>query len=80
MGNVMDFQSGAWLFWGNQRVEIAAIQILPVTPANEVSRKYAFSSLAVLTFSQPLYDPHWVQNVWDYTMPELQDPSIGDEW
>ncbi|PNY25387.1 Glycoside hydrolase family 81 protein [Tolypocladium capitatum] len=36
MGNVMDWQSGAFLFWGNQKVEIAAIQILPVTPANEV--------------------------------------------
>lgn len=63
MGNVMDFQSGAWLFWGSQRVEIAAIQILPLTPANE-----------------PLYDAKWVQNVWDYTMPELLDPSIGDDW
>lgn len=37
MGNVMDFQSGAWLFWGSQKVEIAAIQILPLTPVNEVS-------------------------------------------
>ncbi|KAI0153316.1 glycoside hydrolase family 81 protein [Xylariaceae sp. FL1272] len=36
MGNVEDWQSGAWLFWGSQRVEIAAIQILPVTPINEV--------------------------------------------
>lgn len=36
MGNVMDYQSGAWLFWGSQKVEIAAIQILPVTPVNEV--------------------------------------------
>ena len=26
---------GAWLFWGDKRVEIAAIQILPVTPVNE---------------------------------------------
>ncbi|OAA76585.1 Glycoside hydrolase, family 81 [Akanthomyces lecanii RCEF 1005] len=63
MGNVMDYQSGAWLFWGSQKVEIAAIQILPLTPTNEV-----------------LYDSKWVQNVWDYTMPELVDPSIGDEW
>ncbi|KAH8817407.1 glycosyl hydrolase family 81-domain-containing protein [Xylogone sp. PMI_703] len=36
MGNVEDWQSGAWLFWGDQRSEIAAIQILPVTPVNEV--------------------------------------------
>ncbi|KAG6901688.1 hypothetical protein C0995_009179 [Termitomyces sp. Mi166 len=35
IGNVMDWQAGAWLFWGDQRVEIAAIQILPVTPINE---------------------------------------------
>jgi len=36
MGNVQDWQSGAWLFWGSQRSQIAAIQILPVTPVNEV--------------------------------------------
>ncbi|EJD49824.1 glycoside hydrolase family 81 protein [Auricularia subglabra TFB-10046 SS5] len=35
IGNVQDWQAGAWLFWGDQRVEIAAIQILPVTPINE---------------------------------------------
>lgn len=29
---------------------------------------------------QVLYDSQWVQNVWSYTMPELLDPSIGDEW
>ena len=37
MGNVEDWQSGAFLFWGSQRVEITAIQILPLTPVNEVS-------------------------------------------
>ncbi|KAJ7063588.1 glycoside hydrolase family 81 protein [Mycena amicta] len=36
IGNVMDYQAGAWLFWGAQRSEIAAIQMLPVTPINEV--------------------------------------------
>lgn len=36
MGNVMDYQAGAWLFWGAQKVQIASIQILPVTPVNEV--------------------------------------------
>ncbi|TFK60669.1 glycoside hydrolase family 81 protein [Pluteus cervinus] len=36
MGNVQDWQAGAWLFWGNQRVQIAAIQILPVTPDKEL--------------------------------------------
>ncbi|KAJ7099939.1 glycosyl hydrolase family 81-domain-containing protein, partial [Mycena belliarum] len=35
MGNVMDFQAGAFTFFGTQRSEIAAIQILPVTPINE---------------------------------------------
>ncbi|KAI8633667.1 glycoside hydrolase family 81 protein [Xylariaceae sp. FL1651] len=63
MGNVEDWQSGAWLFWGSQKVEIAAIQILPVTPVNEA-----------------LYDTEWVNNLWSYTMPELVDPTIGDEW
>lgn len=63
MGNVMDFQSGAWLFWGAQRVQISGIQVLPVTPVNEV-----------------LYDKQWVDNMWDYTMPELVDPSIGDDF
>ncbi|KAF5562470.1 glycoside hydrolase family 81 [Fusarium phyllophilum] len=36
VGNVMDWQTGAWLFWGAEKVQIAAIQILPVTPVNEV--------------------------------------------
>ncbi|PVF98067.1 glycoside hydrolase family 81 protein [Serendipita vermifera] len=35
IGNVQDWQAGAWLFWGGQKVQIAAIQILPVTPINE---------------------------------------------
>lgn len=38
IGNVEDWQSGAWLFWGSEKSEIAAIQILPVTPINEASR------------------------------------------
>ncbi len=37
MGNGTDYQSGAWLFWGSQKSEIAAIQILPIIPVNEVS-------------------------------------------
>jgi endo-1,3(4)-beta-glucanase len=36
MGNIQDWQSGAWLFWGSQKSQIAAIQILPLTPVNEV--------------------------------------------
>lgn len=35
IGNVMQWQAGAWLFWGSQKAQIAAIQILPVTPVNE---------------------------------------------
>jgi endo-1,3(4)-beta-glucanase len=36
IGNVMDYQAGAFLWWGSQKVQIAAIQILPVIPVNEV--------------------------------------------
>jgi hypothetical protein len=27
-----------------------------------------------------LYDTACVENMWAYTMDELVDPSIGDEW
>jgi endo-1,3(4)-beta-glucanase len=37
VGNVEDWQAGAWLFWGAQRTEIAAIQMLPLTPIGEVT-------------------------------------------
>lgn len=37
VGNVMDWQAGAWLFWGDHRIEIAAIQILPLTPIGQVT-------------------------------------------
>jgi endo-1,3(4)-beta-glucanase len=40
IGNVEDWQAGAWLFWGSQKSEIAAIQILPVQPVNEVSSSF----------------------------------------
>ncbi|CAL8124059.1 unnamed protein product [Orchesella dallaii] len=35
VGNVMDTQAGAWLFWGAERIQIAAIQILPLTPIGQ---------------------------------------------
>jgi len=35
VGNVMDWQTGAWLFWGEQRTQISAIQILPLTPIGQ---------------------------------------------
>lgn len=50
-------------FWGDQKVEIAAIQILPVTPINE-----------------NMYDATWAQAVFDYTLPELNNGTYGDEW
>lgn len=37
VGNVMDSQAGAWLFWGAQRIQIAAIQILPLTPIGQLT-------------------------------------------
>ncbi|KAH7101493.1 glycosyl hydrolase family 81-domain-containing protein [Auriculariales sp. MPI-PUGE-AT-0066] len=36
IGNVMQWQAGAWLFWGSQKAQIAAIQVLPVIPVNEL--------------------------------------------
>ncbi|KAG5641571.1 hypothetical protein DXG03_004697, partial [Asterophora parasitica] len=48
IGNVMDYQAGAWLFWGAEKVQIAAIQILPVTPINE----YMYDA----TWVQAVYD------------------------
>jgi endo-1,3(4)-beta-glucanase len=38
IGNVLDWQSGAFLWWGSQKVQIASIQILPLTPINEVNK------------------------------------------
>jgi endo-1,3(4)-beta-glucanase len=81
VGNVMDWQAGAWLlaifhqfpflvpnsrifrFWGTQKSEIAAIQILPVTPINEY-----------------MYDAAWAQGVLNYALNEINDPTIGDQW
>ena len=40
VGNVLDTQVGAWLFWGAQRIQVAAIQILPLTPIGQ----YTFDS------------------------------------
>lgn len=49
MGNVEDWQSGAWLFWGAEKSEIAAIQILPVTPVNEVGLFQEILGVSYLT-------------------------------
>jgi endo-1,3(4)-beta-glucanase len=32
VGNLMDASVGAWLYWGSQHIQIAAIQLLPLTP------------------------------------------------
>lgn len=32
VGNLLDASVGAWLYWGGQRIQIAAIQMLPLTP------------------------------------------------
>ncbi|KAG5731890.1 Endo-1,3(4)-beta-glucanase 1 [Termitomyces sp. T112] len=57
IGNVMDWQAGAWLFWGDQRVEIAAIQILPVTPINEYMYDAAWAQAVYDYTLQELNDP-----------------------
>lgn len=43
-------------------------------------RCHADKSTNANTSHQVLYDSKWVQNVWDYTMPELVDASISDIW
>ncbi|KAL1861660.1 hypothetical protein VTK73DRAFT_6991 [Phialemonium thermophilum] len=61
MGNVMDWQSGAWLFWGDQRSEIAAIQMLPVTPTNE------------LLYDKPWVDNVWSYTAGEMADPTIGD-------
>ncbi|KAJ7090384.1 glycoside hydrolase family 81 protein [Mycena belliarum] len=57
IGNVMDYQAGAWLFWGAQRSEIAAIQLLPVTPINEDMYDAAWLNGVWNYVSSELVDP-----------------------
>jgi len=57
MGNVEDWQSGAWLFWGAEKVEISSIQILPVTPVNEYLYDSAWASAVYSYTSGELADP-----------------------
>ncbi|KAJ7611622.1 glycoside hydrolase family 81 protein [Roridomyces roridus] len=57
IGNVEDYQAGAWLFWGAQRSEIAAIQILPITPANEGLYDAAWLNAVWPYVTQELNDP-----------------------
>ncbi|KAJ7778636.1 glycoside hydrolase family 81 protein [Mycena maculata] len=57
IGNVMDYQAGAWLFWGAQRSEIAAIQMLPITPINEDMYDTAWLNGVWNYVSSELVDP-----------------------
>ncbi|KAI0064745.1 glycoside hydrolase family 81 protein [Artomyces pyxidatus] len=63
MGNVQDWQAGAWLFWGAEKVEIAAIQILPVTPVNEYLYDAAWvrniMAYAASELNNSTYDDAW---------------------
>ncbi|EJD34613.1 hypothetical protein AURDEDRAFT_188974 [Auricularia subglabra TFB-10046 SS5] len=63
MGNVMDWQAGAWLFWGGQRSQIAAIQILPVTPINEYMYDSAWVKNVLSYVSSELDNPD-VDDAW----------------
>ncbi|KZT36281.1 hypothetical protein SISSUDRAFT_1034970 [Sistotremastrum suecicum HHB10207 ss-3] len=63
IGNVEDWQAGAWTFWGAEKVEINSIQILPVTPINEylydsqwVQNVYAYTSGEL---ADPTIDDEW---------------------
>ncbi|KAJ7460901.1 glycoside hydrolase family 81 protein [Mycena galericulata] len=57
IGNVEDYQAGAWLFWGAERSEIASIQILPVTPPNENMYDTAWLTGVWNYVSSELVDP-----------------------
>ncbi|GAB5591706.1 hypothetical protein Unana1_06606 [Umbelopsis nana] len=57
VGNVEDWQVGAWLFWGAQRTEIAAIQMLPVTPIGEVTYDKAWIQGVIPYCQGELNDP-----------------------
>ncbi|KAH8556532.1 glycoside hydrolase family 81 protein [Umbelopsis sp. PMI_123] len=57
VGNVEDWQSGAWLFWGAQKTEITAIQMLPLTPIGEVTYDKAWIQKAVPYCQSELDDP-----------------------
>ncbi|KAF7981371.1 hypothetical protein HWV62_33845 [Athelia sp. TMB] len=69
IGNVEDWQSGAWLFWGAEKVEIAAIQMLPVTPVNEYLYDSAWVN-NVFNYAQneltdPTIDDEWKCVIYD---------------
>ncbi|KAK7215835.1 hypothetical protein V2G26_003838 [Clonostachys chloroleuca] len=63
IGNVLDWQSGAFLWWGNQKVQIAAIQILPLIPINEALYDEAWVrnmwSYTMPELVDPAYGDEW---------------------
>ncbi|KIY50828.1 glycoside hydrolase family 81 protein [Fistulina hepatica ATCC 64428] len=80
MGNVMDWQAGAWLFWGNQKVQIAAIQILPVTPINEYMYDATWAqnvlSYTSSELADPAYDDAWKSVIYlAYSQANLADAA-----
>jgi len=64
MGNVEDFQAGAWLFWGGQKLEITGIQMLPFTAIT----------------GELVIDQTWGKNAYAYTTVEFNDPTVGGDW
>ena len=68
VGNVMDYQSGAWLFWGAEKVQIAAIQILPLTPVNEYlyEKKWinAVTQYAANELTSSNFSDDWKSVIW----------------
>jgi len=63
IGNVQQEQAGAWLFWGGQKSEIAAIQILPVTPITELVADVAWAK-AMYDFTSVEFADSAVSDSW----------------
>ena len=70
----MDWQAGAWLFWGNQKVEIAAIQILPVTPINEYMYDAEWTQNILSYTTSELADPT-IDDAWKSVIYEAYGNS-----
>eukprot|EP01111_Echinosteliopsis_oligospora_P017255 TRINITY_DN7411_c0_g1_i1.p1 TRINITY_DN7411_c0_g1~~TRINITY_DN7411_c0_g1_i1.p1 ORF type:complete len:880 (+),score=312.53 TRINITY_DN7411_c0_g1_i1:260-2641(+) len=61
VGQIMNEQAGAWLWWGGLKTEIASIQLLPITPITEYVADVAWVQGLVphcsSEFSNPANDP-----------------------
>ncbi|KIY43569.1 glycoside hydrolase family 81 protein [Fistulina hepatica ATCC 64428] len=80
MGNIMDYQAGAWLYWGSETVEIAAIQILPVTPVNEYLYDAEWARQVINYTANELsnssYDDAWKSVIYlAYSEADVQDAA-----